>query len=113
MPAEQPDDVVGQGRDDEPGSPPSRLRRAALVAGAVAVVAVLSRSGLLSSGEPSPPRPRPSASETGVVTATGPRLVARVGDVLVLDARHKDRTGSGLPPGLAADAPLVPVLPGG
>jgi hypothetical protein len=114
MPPDQPDDVVGQGSDDGPGSPPGRLRRAGLVVGAVVVVVALSRSGLLSSGEPAPPpEPTPSGSATTPGTVTGPRLVARVGDLLIMDARGPDRAGSRLPAGLPADAALVPVLPGG
>lgn len=114
MPPDQPDDVVGQGSDDGSGSPPSRLRRAGLGVGAVVVVVALSRSGLLSSGEPAPPpEPTPSGSTTTPGTVTGPRLVARVGDLLIMDARGPDRAGSRLPAGLPADAPLVPVLPGG
>jgi hypothetical protein len=113
MPPDQPDDVVGQGSEEEPGSPPSRLRRAGLVLGAVVVVVALSRSGLLSSGEPAPPEPKPSGSTSLPGTVTGPRLVARVGDLLIMDARGPDRAGSRLPAGLPADARLVPVPPGG
>jgi hypothetical protein len=113
MPAEQSDDVVGQGSDGGTGPPSSRWRRAGLVVGAVVVVAILSRSGLLSSGEPAPPEPSPSATAPTVTTEPGPRLVARVGELLVLDARNGDRAGSRLPDGLPADARLVPVLPGG
>jgi hypothetical protein len=115
MPAEHSDDVVGQGSDDGAGSPPSRLRRAGLVVGAVLVVVVLSRSGLLSSAAPAPPgpTPSPSGSSTTPGTVTGPRLVARVGDLLIMDARGPARAGSRLPTGLPADAPLIPVLPGG
>jgi len=113
MPPDQPDDVVGQGSDEASGAPPSRLRRAGLALGAVVVVVALSRSGLLSSGETTPPEPKPSTSAPTLGTVTGPRLVARVGDLLIMDARGPDRAGSRLPAGLPGDAPLIPILPGG
>lgn len=110
-------DVVGQGPDgDADPSPASWLRRAGVVVAVVAVVVVLTRSGLLSSGEPTagPTRsPSPSGSESDVATVSGPRLVARVGDRLVLAARGPAHEGAELPSDLGADAALVPVRPGG
>ena len=109
------EDVVGQGPDDTTTpSQPSWLRRAALVAAVLVAGAVLSRTGLLSSDQPAPaPEPSPSGSASGAAPGGAPRLVARVGDRLVLAARGAARPGVSLPPGLPGDAVLVPVRAGG
>jgi hypothetical protein len=116
---DEPDDVVGGGREEpERPVPATWWRRAALVGGALAVVVALSQAGLLSSDEPAPaPRevtPSPSPSVSGHVTPPGaPRLVARLDGRLLLAARGQPRQGAVLPPDLPADAELVPVRSGG
>ncbi len=114
-PRERPEDVVGQGPEEEPaGAASSWPKKAGIAVAVVVVLAGLSRAGLLSSDQPSPaPEPTASGSATAVGTSNGPRLVARAGERLVLGARGAARPGSRLPPGLPADARLVPVRPGG
>ncbi len=108
------DEIVGQGPDDGPATAGrSWLRRAALVAAALVVVAGLSRSGLLSSDSAPAPEPTPTGSTSSAPPVTGPRLVARVDDRLVLAAAGPARAGVRLPPGLPADARLVAIPPGG
>lgn len=101
----RPDDVVTGG--DEPGllaRLPRWLRWAALAAAVVVAGLALTRGGLLSSGEP--PRPAPSPDRTSTAQA-GPRLVARLGDRLLVVRDGEPRTATRLPRDLAADARLV------
>jgi hypothetical protein len=95
-------DVVEHGEEPMSGGVPPWLRRAALVAAAVVALAVLSRTGLLSAGGPAPEPPRPPGQDS-----PAPRLVARLGDRLLVAERRTSRPATVLPSGLPAGARLV------
>lgn len=102
-------DVVGQGDDDAPAS---RLRGPRAVAVTVAVllgVGAVSKSGLLSSDEPAPTE-TPTASVSAGAGGT-PRLVARVGDALLVAGVPAVKTRSALPD-ISREDPLVPAMAG-
>ncbi len=116
MAAPEGDDVVGQGPDDGPPRAPRWLRRGGLAAAVLLVGLGLSRAGLLSSADEPSRGDVPDGSPSGSAATAGPegpRLVARLGDRLLVAAPGGASPGARLPRGLQADARLVPVRPGG
>jgi hypothetical protein len=102
-------DVVEHGEEPASGRVPSWLRRAAVVAVAVLALVVVSRTGLLSAGG-SAPGPPPRQLQGGQ-DQPAPRLVARLGDRLLVAKGSTPDLATSLPPGLPADAPLVAAPP--
>jgi hypothetical protein len=100
-------DVVEQGEDPTAGRLPPWLRRAAVVAVAVLALVVVSRTGLLSAGGSAPQPPHPPGADN-----PAPRLVARLGDRLLVAKGSTPRPATSLPPGLPAGARLVAAPPG-
>ena len=101
-------DVVEQGEEPEgPGRVPLWVRRLAIAVAAGLAVLGLSRASLLTADDLSNPEPTDTATaEPGDAL---PRLVARLGDRLLLAADGEPEPGARLPADLPADAPLVPM----
>jgi hypothetical protein len=95
-------DVVEHGEEPPSGRLPPWLRRAALVAAALVALAVVSRTGLLSAGGSAPQPPTPPGQDS-----PAPRLVARLGDRLLVADHRTSRPATVLPSGLPANARLV------
>jgi hypothetical protein len=102
-------DVVGQGDGDAPAGKLRGLRAAVVAAAVLIGVGAVSKSGLLSSDEPAPTA-TPTASASAAA-AGAPRLVARVGDTLLVGGIPAIETGSALPD-FGPEARLVPAMAG-
>lgn len=104
-------DVVGQGNGDGPTGRLRGLRALVVVAAVLLGVGAISRSGLLSSGEPAP-SPPPSATATAGADGA-PRLVARIGaTALLVGGVPALKTDHALPAALGREGSLVPALVG-